>query len=217
MLTKNEATDRELWCSVRAAGAERLLVLFCGHAQNPPGQQPALPRTLGLDQGYLDLDTPDFFVKLVDASQTVAAPYTGDYGPNFFGHALTVGTYLIDHPEFGWQAFGGNVTRSGQWVNVQPLDSFRKRVYLAPVGLWLVLDAGTFEQVSLNTRTNAVRITLSPADPFTTHARLRVQQPARITRVGTYAPRTKLVNERDAFTIPLRRTTTSIELSPNQR
>ncbi|HEX5885288.1 MAG TPA: DUF5695 domain-containing protein, partial [Pyrinomonadaceae bacterium] len=44
-----------------------------GHAQNPPGQQPPLPPTLGLDQGYLELDTPDFFVKLVKASQTVAA------------------------------------------------------------------------------------------------------------------------------------------------
>jgi len=139
-------------------------------------------------------------------------PYTGDYGPNFFGHALTVGTYLIDHPEFGWQAFGGNVSRGGEWVNVQPLDSFRKRVYLAPVGLWLVLDAGTFERISLNTRTKTVRITLSPADSFTTHARLRVQQPARIPRVGTYAPSMRLLSERDAFTIPLRRATTSIEL-----
>ncbi len=48
---------------------------FDGIAQNqrPPGQQPAPPPTLGLDQGYLDLDSPDFFVKLVKASQTVAA------------------------------------------------------------------------------------------------------------------------------------------------
>ncbi|HSD47570.1 MAG TPA: DUF5695 domain-containing protein, partial [Pyrinomonadaceae bacterium] len=126
------------------------------------------------------------------------------------------GTYLIDHREFGWQAFGGNVTRSGDWVNVEPRDSFRKRVYLAPVGLWLVLDAGTFERVSLNTRTNAVRISLSPADSFTPRARLRVQQPARIESVGTYAPRAKLLNERDAFTIPLQRVTTSIELTPKR-
>jgi plasmid stabilization system protein ParE len=109
---------------------------------------------------------------------------------------------------------GGNVRRSGEWVNVQPLDSFRKRVYLAPVGLWLILDAGTLERVSLNTRTKAVRISLSPADSFTPHARLRVQQPARIASVGTYAPRTKLLRERDAFTIPLRRLPTSIELRP---
>ena len=34
--------------------------------------------------------------------------YTGDYGPNFFGHAVTTGTYVINHPDYGWQAFGGN-------------------------------------------------------------------------------------------------------------
>ena len=38
--------------------------------------------------------------------------YTGDYGPNFFGHAVNAATYVINHPEYGWQAFGGNVTRT---------------------------------------------------------------------------------------------------------
>jgi len=136
-------------------------------------------------------------------------PYTGDYGPNFFGHAFNVGTYVINHPEFGWQAFGGNVSVKGDWVNVQPLDSFRRRVYLAPLGLWLTLDAGTFDRVSINTRSNVVRITLSPAGAFTPNARLRIQQPAKF---GTYAPRQKFVNERDAFTIPLKGSPISIEL-----
>ena len=37
-------------------------------------------------------------------------PYSGDYGPNFFGHAWTAGTYLVNDAEFGWLAFGGNLT-----------------------------------------------------------------------------------------------------------
>ena len=139
-------------------------------------------------------------------------PYTGDYGPNFFGHAFNIATYVIKHPEFGWQSFGGNVRVSGDWVYVQPLDSFRKRVYIAPLGLWLTLDAGTFERIAINTRSNVVRVTLSASGPFTPNARLRVQQPAKIERVGTYAPRQKFVNERDAFTIPLGRSTIMIEL-----
>lgn len=139
-------------------------------------------------------------------------PYTGDYGPNFFGHALTVGTYLIDHPEFGWQAFGGNVSVSGDRVSVKPLDSFRKRVYLSPLGLWLTLDAGTFESVLVNRRTKAVRITLSPRDPFTPDARLRIQQPANLPSIGTYTLRQKFLTEREAFTIPLKDTTTIIDL-----
>ena len=142
-------------------------------------------------------------------------PYTGDYGPNFFGHAFNVATYVIDHPEFGWQSFGGNVKVSGNTINVQPLDSFRKRVYIAPLGLWLALDAGTFENIAIDKRSNVVRVTLSRADSYTPNARLRVQQPAKNVRVGTYAPRGSFVNERDAFTIPLGRSTKVIELVVN--
>ena len=143
-------------------------------------------------------------------------PYSGDYGPNFFGHAFNVATYVVDHPEFGWQAFGGNIAVRGNWVNVQPLDSFRKRVYVAPLGLWLTLDAGTFASVAINTRSKLVRVTLSPSDAFTANARLRVQQPAKIAGIGTYAPRQSFVNERDAFTIPLAPSTTTIELLPQR-
>jgi hypothetical protein len=140
--------------------------------------------------------------------------YSGDYGPNFFGHAFNVATYVVDHPEFGWQSFGGNIRVVGNWANVQPLDSFRKRVYVAPLGLWLTLDAGTFEKISINTRTRVVRVTLSAADAFTPNARLRVQQPATIAGVGAYSPRQNFVIERGAFTIPLRRSTTVVELVP---
>jgi len=143
-------------------------------------------------------------------------PYSGDYGPNFFGHAFNVATYVVNHPEFGWQSFGGNVRVSGNWVNVEPRDSFRKRVYIAPLGLWLTLDAGTFESVAINTKSQLVRVTLSRADAFTPSARMRVQQPATIARVGTYATRQSFVNERDAFTIPLGSSTTVIELVQRQ-
>ena len=139
-------------------------------------------------------------------------PYSGDYGPNFYGHALNTATYLIDHPEFGWQVFGGNLTQSGRTLKVQPLDSFRMRVYLAPVGLWLTLDAGTFESVELNTRTGNVRIALSPATEYTKQARLRVEQPAKVTGVGNYAPTQQLTQERGAYVIPLKQQTTWIEL-----
>src|SRR5689334_5237812 len=93
---------------------------------------------------------------------------------------------------------------------IQPLDSFRQRVYIAPLGLWLTLDAGTFEQDAIDGK--LVRVTLSRADRFTPKARLRLQQPARVAGVGTYAPRQQFVDERDAFTIPLgRATTTAVE------
>ena len=138
--------------------------------------------------------------------------YSGDYGPNFFGHALNTATYLIDHPEFGWQAFGGNVNVSGDWVKVQPLDSFRRRFYIAPKGLWLTLDAGSFAGVELNTKTNAVRIAFSASTSFTPNARLRVEQPAKVVGVGPYHPKVRLQEERGAFVVPLGKSVNWIEL-----
>jgi hypothetical protein len=139
--------------------------------------------------------------------------YSGDYGPNFFGHALNTATYVIQHPEFGWQAFGGNVKVDSDWVKVQLLDSFRTRVYVAPRGLWLTLDAGTFESVEVNPRTHAVRVGLSSATQYTPLARLRLEQPAKMTGIGTYRPSGGFSFEREAFSVPLKNGTTWVELS----
>ena len=139
--------------------------------------------------------------------------YSGDYGPNFFGHALNTATYIINHPDFGWQAFGGNLKAGGDWVRVQPRDSFRTRVYVAPRGLWLTLDAGTFGTVEVNTRRHAIRLGLSPATRYTHQAYLRVEQPAKIAGVGTYRPSQRLTNQRDSYAVPLTSATTWITLT----
>jgi hypothetical protein len=138
--------------------------------------------------------------------------YSGDYGPNFFGHALNTATYVVNHPDFGWQAFGGNVKLDREWIRIQPLDSFRMRVYIAPRGLWLTLDSGTFESVEINTRSNLVRVAFSSQSPSTTRARLRVEQPAKIDGVGTYRPRQSFTRERDTYSIPLKSGLTWVDL-----
>jgi len=138
--------------------------------------------------------------------------YSGDYGPNFFGHVFNTATYVINHPEFGWQAFGGNVKLDGNWVKVRPLDSLRNRVYLAPLALWLTLDAGSFESVEVNTRTHALRFELAPATLYTNQARLRLEQPAKVDGVGLYHPHQQLTKERDAYVVPLKKSATLIEL-----
>jgi hypothetical protein len=138
--------------------------------------------------------------------------YSGDYGPNFFGHAVNTGTYIIDHPEFGWQAFGGNVQVEGDTVKVTPLDSFRKRIYVAPLGVWLTLDAGTFEAVEIPSAGKTVRLGLAAATQYTATALLRIEQPAAIAGVGTLAPATSLATRRGAFEVPLAAATAWVEL-----
>jgi hypothetical protein len=139
-------------------------------------------------------------------------PLSGDYGPNFFGHALNTATYVVHHPEFGWLAFGGNITSDGNTVKVTPLDSFRMRVYLAPLGLWLTLDAGKFESVEMNSSTGTVRVGLAAATRFTPVARVRIEQPARPNHARSYAPVKSLHMERGAYVVPLQEATTWVEL-----
>ena len=140
-------------------------------------------------------------------------PYTGDYGPNFFGFAWNTATYIVHNPEFGWVAFGGDIRAQRGRVTVTPQDAFRMRVYIAPRGLWLTLDAGNFERVDLNSAAGSVRVELAAATPFTSEARLRVEQPAKIDGVGKYRPRGAFKLERGAYTIPLGEKSTWVELT----
>jgi hypothetical protein len=142
-------------------------------------------------------------------------PLSGDYGPNFFGHAWNTATYIVDHPQFGWLAFGGNIKAEGDIVKVTPLDSYRTRVYLASLGLWLTLDAGTFENVEVNSKTGEVRLGFSAATAFTASARLHIEQPGRV-KAGTYRPVKTLVSERDDWIVPLAQGITWIELARNE-
>jgi hypothetical protein len=139
-------------------------------------------------------------------------PYTGDYGPNFFGHAWTTGVYAVKDPEFGWLVFGGNLAAKGNIVSVEPLDSFRQRVYLAPLGLWLTLDSGQFERVVLDQITGEVEVRLAPADANTAAALLRIEQPTHIDGVGKIAPMEKLTMERGAYVVPLETTSVNVRL-----
>ncbi len=131
-------------------------------------------------------------------------PYSGDYGPNFFGHAVNTGTYIVNDPEFGWQAFGGNAKVEGGIVKVTPLDSFRMRVYVASAGLWLTLDSGRFASVEVSPKTGRVRVGLEAATKYTPAARLRLEQPGNAAGAGTYRPALQLKSERDAYVIPLK-------------
>lgn len=142
--------------------------------------------------------------------------YSGDYGPNFFGHAVNTATYVVDHPEFGWQVFGGNLSVAGDDVKIVPLDSFRKRVYLAPFGLWLTLESGQFEALEISVKDKKVRLGFSGAVPYTRTARLCIEQSAKIGGVGEFIPGGNLEQDRGAYVVALGPGTTWIELSGNR-
>ena len=141
-------------------------------------------------------------------------PITGDFGPNFFGHAWNTATYVVNDPELGWQAFGGNLTASKTAVKITPLDSYRARVYLATQGLWLTLDGGEFDAVELDSKTGVVRVGLAAATQFTSAAHLRIEQPSKINGVEIYHPTQTFQSERGTYVIPLEKKATWVELKP---
>lgn len=139
--------------------------------------------------------------------------YSGDYGMGFFGHAVNTGTYVHRDARLGWLAFGGNLREDGPTVRVVPTDASRARVHLAPAGLWLSLDAGTFEEVAL-ADDGTVTLTFAPADAATPAARLRVEQTAVTRDLGRYAPEPSLPVERGAWVVRLGPEPTMVTLQP---
>jgi len=142
-------------------------------------------------------------------------PYSGDYGPNFFGHVWTAGSYLVNDPEFGWIAFGGNVEVAGDVVTMEPRDSMRQRVYVEPLGAWLTLDAGRFARVQLHMKSGELDVELEPSDRFTPKAYLRMEQTAVGKPYPQLAPGKPEARERGAYVYTLGTTNTRIHFAPS--
>jgi hypothetical protein len=111
---------------------------------------------------------------------------TGDYGMGFFGHAYATASYLVRHPTFGWLGFGGRVSESRDAIRIEPQDSGRSRVFIAPARLWVELAAGKIEAVEYSPADGSVRLQLAPAQEHTSLARLSLQ--ATAGRSGVPAP-----------------------------
>lgn len=139
-------------------------------------------------------------------------PYSSGYGVNFFGVALDMATYVVDSPTFGWLTFGGNLIQQGRQIEVTPLDAFRSRIYLAPYGLYLTLDAGKFRRVRFDPRSQTVHLWLDAATPYTDQALLRVAQPAAVQGVGPFHPEEHFTLVRGAYAVPLHSNLTEITL-----
>lgn len=145
--------------------------------------------------------------------------YSGDYGPNFVGHALNSGAYLIQHPDFGWQVFGGRVTsaQSASTVDVQVLDSVRRKVFVAQLGTRFLLDAGAFDSFSFDSKANEVKFTILPAPKGVAnaaqaaHARIVVEQ--AVSGAATLTPTAELSMDAGAYTVPFSGGTATITFS----
>ena len=140
-------------------------------------------------------------------------PYTGDFGSAFFGYAYNSGAYAVNHGEFGWLGFGCAISGVGPVVGITPTDAFHRRVYIAPLGLWLTLDSGTFDRVDYNTSTGAVTAVLSPATANCPTALLLISRPGAPGQPA-YHPTVSYTIIRGGYSIPLGGSALSVVLTP---
>ncbi|WP_342648201.1 DUF5695 domain-containing protein [Mucilaginibacter sp. CSA2-8R] len=87
--------------------------------------------------------------------------YASDYGPGFYGYAVNSATYIVKHPDFGWTAFGGNLTQNGAWVKTDITAAGQSRVFLADKKLWLTTASGRIKQVDYNPQTGEVKLNIT--------------------------------------------------------
>jgi len=128
---------------------------------------------------------------------------SGDYGSGFLGYATNSSTYLINSDQFGWLSFGGNTTVKGKWIVVDLTTAARSRVYLAPAGLWLTLDAGRFNRVSYNNANGAIKLEFEKGETWSPEALLRISNPSREGNAVIYNTGSLKSNGRGAFVIPV--------------
>lgn len=139
-------------------------------------------------------------------------PYTGDYGSGYFAHAYGAATYLVRDPSFGWLGYGGNVRVAADAVTIQPKDGARSRLFVAPAGLWITLDAGKIASARYAPATGAVTLTLDPRTAMTPRALIRLEKTiaGRGYRIEGGSP------ERGGTAVPLQAEAVSVRLVPSQ-
>ncbi|CAO1621662.1 unnamed protein product [Sympodiomycopsis kandeliae] len=129
-------------------------------------------------------------------------PLSGDSGVNIALYTLNARTVYVNEPELGGHAaFGGQVDQQDNNVVIKVMDGIQQRVFLAPIALYIELDAGKVHSVEYNTHSHKVEVVLAAADAHTPTARLRWR--TTVDKQSSYALQEKYAVERGAHVIPL--------------
>jgi hypothetical protein len=137
-------------------------------------------------------------------------PYSSDYGVAFYGYSYSAGCYMVDDPIFGLLCFGGNLLKDEATIRIIPADAYRRRVFLAPYGLWLTLESGYFKEIVISKESNAIQVYLGSSNNWTPTARLVIEQSKKTK--PNFKPVNQFKKEREAWVIPLDANVTKIEL-----
>ena len=112
----------------------------------------------------------------------------------------------------GWICFGGNVAERHGVVHATILNSSRDRLFIAPIGLWITLDAGHIVGVDFDPRNHSVNLHLARASAYVPMARLRLTQTIDKAKGQSWAVATQATVDAGATVIPLGAGETTVSL-----
>jgi hypothetical protein len=187
--------------------------LFDAYRQNPDDLHLLRVAYGGMMGGITNIDQQGFgaaaFHSWPDMMKWDAI--SGDYGMGFYGHAIASATYAVKDKDLGWLGFGGKVTEDAGKVHIIPQDGARRRLFIAPAGLWITLEAGRIASADYDAASGQVVLTLDPADAATAKARLLFETTTKDGKPYALGGGTA---DRGGYAIPLSTTATRITLTP---
>lgn len=136
---------------------------------------------------------------------------SGDYGMGFYGHAIASATYAVKDKDLGWLGFGGKVTNEAGKIHIVPQDGARRRLFIAPAGLWITLEAGRIASADYDAASGQVVLTLDPAHATTAKARLLFET---TTKDGKPYAIDGGAADRGGYAISLNASVTRVTLTP---
>jgi hypothetical protein len=93
-------------------------------------------------------------------------PHSGDFGLGFFGHSVQAGAYFVNDKSLGLMCYlcdfmygrpkTADLGAEIVWIALR--DSFRQRLFIEPLALYLTLDTGLFEKCKIDIRSKAITI-----------------------------------------------------------
>ncbi|MFD2744639.1 MULTISPECIES: DUF5695 domain-containing protein [Sphingobacterium] len=101
---------------------------------------------------------------------------TGDYGSGFYGYAAYAGTYIVQHPEFGWLAFSGNLTENKKGIQVEITTAGRNRIFVASEQLMIHAESGEIAKLDYQPKNGDITLTLVGSGDNNPAAHLRLEQ-----------------------------------------
>lgn len=144
-------------------------------------------------------------------------PHSGDYGLGFFGHTIQAGAYFVNDKILGPMCYlcdfingrPKSANLADEAILLAPRDSFRQRMFIEPLALYLTLDTGLFEKFAVDLRGKTITIWFATSENEGEHTtfdtrRLHVEKTSDSRPGKNFRPLSSkpIASVRGAFVLP---------------